>query len=88
MSLKVESKKQTEPIVIEILEYDNLQSILSKIVVPFSEHIKKSGSPDLYNGQERIAFRNRYPSFQDLMCAEFESEMLDYQISQIKELIL
>ena len=88
LDLETENIKCTEPVLIKISNYENLRSVLSQVVIPFSECIKKSDSPDIYNGQEKIAFKKRYPAFQDIMCGEFEREMVEYQVAQIKELIL
>lgn len=88
MGLETKNNNNAEPVLIKIFNYENLRSVLSQVVIPFSECIKKSDSPDIYNGQEKIAFKKRYPAFQDIMCGEFEREMFEYQVAQIKELIL
>ena len=88
MGLEIGENKQNEPIIIEIVEYDNFKSVLSKIVEPFSEYIRSPRSPDLYNGQEKISFGKRYPNYKELMYSEFENAMREYEILQIKEFFL
>ena len=57
----IEAKKEEEggPIIIEINSYDNLDVVLSKIVVPFSEVLRTSSVPDVYMGYEKIPFQKR-----------------------------
>lgn len=73
MSISTGSPKEEkhEPIVIEIMDYDNLEALLSKIIVPFAEVIEASNIPDVYAGCEKIPFEKRYPLYQAIMKQEF-----------------
>ena len=67
LGLEVEKKEQHEPIFIEILEYDNIECVLSKIVVPFLECVKKLGALDIYSGHEKIPFEKRDPLYKSIL---------------------
>ena len=71
MGLEASKKEKHDPIVIEIMDYDNLEVVLSKIIIPFSEVIKTSGVPDVYVGREKIPFEKRDPLYQTIMRQEF-----------------
>lgn len=75
MSSEVEKKENREPLIVEILEYDNLEIILSKIVVSFSKFEKVSSAPDLYSGSEKIPFEARDPLYKSAMRQEFADAM-------------
>jgi hypothetical protein len=60
---------------VKILEYDNIEIILSKIVVPFSKFEKISSSPDLYSGSEKMPFEARDPLYKSAMRQEFADAM-------------
>ena len=66
------SKKEThEAVIIRIMDYDNLEFVLSKIIIPFSEIMRDSHVPDVYAGYEKIPFEKRYPLYQNIMKQEF-----------------
>lgn len=69
--MEVSKKEKHEPVVIRIMAYDNLEFVLSKIIIPFSEVIRDSHIPDLYAGHEKIPFEKRYPLYQTIMRQEF-----------------
>ncbi len=71
MSLEASKKKEHEPIVIELSNYDNLDEVLSKMVIPFSEVMGNTKVPDIYAGHEKIPFERRYPLFKSIMRQEF-----------------
>jgi hypothetical protein len=75
MSSKAEKKENREPLLIEILEYDNIEIILSKIVVPFSKFKKVSSALDLYSGCEKIPFEARDTLYKNAMRQEFADAM-------------
>ena len=75
MSSQAEKKKNREPLIVEILEYDNLEIILSKIVVSFANFEKVSSAPDLYSGRENIPFEARDPLYKNVMRQEFADAM-------------
>lgn len=75
MSSQAEKKENREPLIVEVLEYDNLEIILSKIVVPFSSFEKVSSAPDLYSGSEKLPFEARDPLYKSLMRQEFADAM-------------
>jgi len=75
MSSKTERKEHREPLFVEILEYDNLEIILSKMIVPFSKFERISGAPDLYSGSEKITFEAREPLYKRMMKREFADAM-------------
>jgi len=75
MSSKEEKKENHEPLLIEILEYDNIEIILSKIVVPFYKFKKVSSAPDLYSGDEKIPFEARDALYKSAMRQEFADAM-------------
>ena len=79
MSLKAEKKGNRDPLFIEILEYDNIEIILSKIIVPFSDFEKISSAPDLYSGSENISFENRDPLYKSVMRLEFANAMRSFK---------
>lgn len=71
MGLEVEKNRKHEPLVIEISNYDTIELVLSKIVIPFSEVLKSSDIPDIYFGYEKIPFKNRDPLYKSIMSQEF-----------------
>ncbi|MBY8978779.1 MAG: hypothetical protein KGD72_00180 [Candidatus Lokiarchaeota archaeon] len=71
MGLEASKKEEHGPIIIEIRNYDNFKSVLSKIIVPFSEVMGDSHVPDVYAGYEKIPFEKRYPLYQTIMRQEF-----------------
>jgi len=75
MGLEASKKKEHEPIVIELLNYDNFDAVLSKIVIPFSEVIGNATVPDIYAGHEKIPFKKRYPLYRAIMRQEFADAM-------------
>ena len=75
MSSQTEKKENRDPLFVEILEYDNLEIILSKIVVPFSKFEKVSNAPDLYSGSEKIPFEARDPLYKSVNRQEFSGAM-------------
>ena len=76
MGLEASKKKEHEPIIIEIVEYDNIETVLSKMVIPFSEVLKASSAPDIYFGYEKIPFEKRDPIYKSIMKQEFSGEIL------------
>ena len=75
MSIESPKKRKHEPIVIEIIDYDNLEAILSNIIVPFAVVMRNSIVPDIYTGYEKIPFEKRYPLYQNIMKQEFSDAM-------------
>ena len=71
MSIEASKKKEHEPIIIHLENYDNLNDVLSNIVIPFSEVMGKSNVPDVYEGHEKIPFEKRYPLYKAIMRLEF-----------------
>jgi len=71
MGLEASKKEKHEPIIIEIMNYHNLDVVLSKIVIPFSEVLGTSNIPDVYIGHEKIPFEKREPLYQTIMRQEF-----------------
>jgi len=80
MSIKTERKENREPLFVEILEYDNLEIILSKMIVPFSKFERVSNAPDLYSGSEEIPFEARDPLYKSAMKQEFAKAMRSFRI--------
>ncbi len=70
-SMEVSKKETHEAVIIRIMDYDNLEFVLSKIIIPFSEIMKDSHVPDVYAGYEKIPFKKRYPLYQNIMKQEF-----------------
>jgi hypothetical protein len=75
MSSQAEKKENREPLLVEILEYDNVEIILSKIVIPFSKFEKSSSAPDLYSGGEKMPFEARDPLYKSAIRQEFADAM-------------
>jgi len=73
MSIRSPKKEKNEPVVIKIMDYDNLEVVLSRIIIPFSEVMKNSHVPDVYAGYEKIPFEKRYPLYQAIMKQEFDN---------------
>ena len=71
MGLEASKKEKHEPIIIEIMNYHNLDVVLSKIVIPFSEVLGTTSIPDVYIGHEKIPFEKREPLYQTIMKQEF-----------------
>ena len=71
MGLEASKKKEHGPIIIEIVNYDNLDVVLSKIIIPFSEVLGTSSVPDVYMGYEKIPFERRDPLYKTIMRQEF-----------------
>jgi len=82
MSIKTERKENQEPLFVEILEYDNLEIILPKMVVPFSKFQRASSAPDLYSGGETMPFEARDPLFKTVMKQEFAKAMRSFKIQK------
>ncbi|MBY9016376.1 MAG: hypothetical protein KGD68_11835 [Candidatus Lokiarchaeota archaeon] len=75
MGLEASKRKEHEPIIIEIVEYENIDVILSKVIIPFSEVIGTSTVPDIYVGHEKIPFEKRHSLYQTIMRQEFMDAM-------------
>lgn len=73
--MEASEKEKNEPIIIEIADYDNLETVLSKIVIPFSEIMADSNIPDVYAGYEKIPFEKRDPLYQTIIRQEFADSM-------------
>jgi len=71
MGLEANKKEGQEPIIIEIIEYDRIETLLSRIIIPFSEVLKASNAPDIYFGYEKIPFEKRNPTYKSIMRQEF-----------------
>ena len=71
MGLEASKKEEQEPVVIKIEDYDNLEAVLSKIIVPFADVMGDSNIPDVYVGYEKIPFEKRDPLYQTIMRQEF-----------------
>ena len=71
MGLEANKKEGQEPIIIEIIEYDRIETLLSRIIIPFSEVLKASNAPDIYFGCEKIPFEKRNPTYKSIMRQEF-----------------
>ncbi|NVM43833.1 MAG: hypothetical protein HWN79_02860 [Candidatus Lokiarchaeota archaeon] len=71
MGIELEKNRKQETLVIEISEYDTVELVISKIIVPFSEVLKASRAPDIYIGYEKIPFKNRDPIYKSIMRQEF-----------------
>ena len=74
-SSQAEKKENRDTFFVDILEYDNIEIILSKIVVHFSKFEKVSNAPDLYSGSEKIPFESRDPLYKSMMRQEFSGAM-------------
>ena len=79
MSLETEKKDKHEPVVIEIVDYETIELVISKIIVPFSEVLKASSAPDVYFGYEKIPFEKRDPIYKSIMKQEFFDEMRSFR---------
>jgi len=75
MGSQAEKKENRDPLLVEVLEYDNIEIILSKIVVPFSKFENNSSAPDLYSGSEKLPFEARDPLYKSAMRQEFAGAM-------------
>ena len=80
MSLEASKKEEREPIIVEIVEYDNIKTVLSKMVIPFSEVLGVSSTPDVYSGDERIPFEQCDPVYKSMMKQEFYDAMRYFRI--------
>ena len=80
MGLEASKKEEREPIIVEIVEYNNIKTVLSKMVIPFSEVVGVSSPPDLYSGDERIPFEQRDPVYKTIMKQEFNDAMRYFRI--------
>ena len=74
MGLEIDKNREHEPLVIQILNYDTIELVLSKIIVPFSEVLKASNVPDIYFGYEKIPFEKRDPIYKSMMKQEFSDK--------------
>ena len=82
MGLEASKKEEREPIIVEIVDYDNIKTVLSKMVIPFSEVVGVSSAPDLYSGDERIPFEQRDPVYKSMMKQEFYDAMRSFKIQR------
>ena len=71
MGLEAKKEEDRGPIIIEIVNYENIDVVLSKIIIPFSEVLGTSNVPDVYMGYEKIPFEKRDPLYQTIMRQEF-----------------
>jgi len=85
MGLEASKKEEREPIMVEIVEYDNFATVLSKMLIPFSEVMGASSTPDVYSGHERIPFEQRDPTYKSIMKQEFYDAMRSFKL-QLKGL--
>jgi len=83
MGLEASKKEKHEPIIIEIMNYHNLDIVLSKIVIPFSEVLGTSNIPDVYIGHEKIPFEKRDPLYQTIMRQEFTDALRTLKINTL-----
>ena len=65
MGLEASKKERREPIIIEVMNYDNLEVVLSKIIIPFSEVMGTSSFPDVYVGHEKNSVRETRSALSD-----------------------
>ena len=74
MSLEASKKQEQEPepIIIEIADYENIEVVLSKMIVTLTEVIGASRLPDVYVGYEKIPFEQRDPVYKNIMREEFK----------------
>ena len=75
MGLDASKKGEQEPIIVEIVEYEKIDVVLSKMLVPFSEMVVDSKVSDVYVGHEKIPFEQRNPVYKSMMRKEFEGEV-------------
>jgi len=75
MGLETSKKEGQEPIIIEIIKYDRIETLLSKIIIPFADILKSSKAPDIYFGYEKIPFEKRNPTYKSIMRQEFANAM-------------
>lgn len=80
MSVEASKKKEHEPIIIHLENYDNLNTVLSNIIIPFSEVMGTSNVPDVYEGHEKIPFEKRYPLYKAIMRQEFTKVARKFKI--------
>jgi len=71
MGIEASKEENHEKIVIELGEFEHIDFILSKVIIPFSEVIATSNAPDIYSGHEKIPFVKRYPLYKTIMRQEF-----------------
>ena len=74
-SKKQEQEQEPEPIIIEIADYENIEVVLSKMIVTLTEVIGASRLPDVYVGYEKIPFERRDPVYKSIMREEFKGVM-------------
>ncbi len=75
MGLETEENRKHDTLVIKISEYESVELVLSKIIIPFSEVLKASNAPDIYFGNEKIPFEKRNPIYKSIMRQEFADAM-------------
>ena len=80
MGLEASKKEERELIIIEIVEYDSIETVLTKIVIAFSEVLGLSSTPDVYLGHEKIPFEQRDPAYKSIMKQEFYNAMRSFKI--------
>ena len=61
MGLEASKKEEREQIMIEIVEYDNFATVLSKMLIPFSEVMGASSAPDVYSGTKEFLSSSAIP---------------------------
>ena len=80
MGLEASKKEEREPIIVEIVEYDNIKTVLSKMLIPFSDVLGVSSTADVYSEYERIPFEQRDPIYKSIMKQEFYDAMRSFKI--------
>ena len=71
MGLEASKKEDRGLIIIEIVDFENIEALLSKVVIPFSGVLRTSSVPDVYIGHEKIPFEKRDLAYKTLMKQEF-----------------
>ncbi len=72
MSSEIVEKKKEVEIKINFHSDLELEYILSKMIVPFTDLLEVSRKPDIYNGKEFMSFSQRHSTYKALMLTEFE----------------
>ena len=78
MSSGIVEKDKEVNVKIDIQSNLELESILSKMIVPFTRFLETECEPDIYNGKELMTFSQRHSIYKALMLTEFEDVIKDF----------
>jgi hypothetical protein len=78
MNMSTRDSSSDKTGMIDLLDDENLENILSQIVIPFSEVIQTPLDTDIYKGYEKIPFKMRDPLYKAILLQEFGDVLYNF----------